>query len=85
MWALPSNGNELMLLNENGHPVEPGEVGEIVVRSRYLAAGYWRPPALTAERFDDDAWRDAAVSYPRPRPYQFDGHAGIRRALGFPR
>ena len=30
----PSNGNELMLLDENGHPVEPGEVGEIVVRPR---------------------------------------------------
>ena len=51
----PSNGNELMLLNENGHPVEPGEVGEIVVRSRYLAAGYWHQPALTAERFSGDA------------------------------
>ena len=32
----------------------PREVGEIAVHSRYVAAGYWRNPALTAERFSDD-------------------------------
>ncbi len=29
-------------------------MGEIVVRSRYLATGYWRQPELTAERFKAD-------------------------------
>ena len=31
-----------------------GEVGEIVVKSRYVANGYWRDPKLTAERFSAD-------------------------------
>ena len=31
-----------------------GEIGEIVVRSRYLAAGYWGRPDLTAAAFRAD-------------------------------
>ena len=42
---------EVILLGEDGQPVEAGEIGELVVKSRYAAAGYWRDPALTAERF----------------------------------
>ena len=49
-----SKGIELLLLDEGNQPVKPGEVGDIVVRGRYLAAGYWRRPALTAERFSGD-------------------------------
>src|SRR5205807_9405415 len=37
-----------------GQPVARGEVGEIVVKSRYLANGYWRDAELTAERFSAD-------------------------------
>ena len=32
----------------------PGEIGEIAVRTRYLSAGYWRQPELTAEKFLPD-------------------------------
>ena len=42
------------LLGEDGQPVARGEVGEIVVKSRYVANGYWRDPGLTAERFSAD-------------------------------
>ena len=41
----------VLLVNEQGAPVGPGEIGEIVVQSRYLSPGYWRQPELTAARF----------------------------------
>jgi amino acid adenylation domain-containing protein len=46
-----SSGTEILILDEIGRPVGPGEIGEIVVKSRYMAAGYWRQPMLTAQRF----------------------------------
>lgn len=48
-WA--ATGVELRLLDENGHEVGEGEVGEIAVCSRFLSPGYWRNETLTAERF----------------------------------
>ena len=45
---------DVMLLDDDGHSVARGEVGEIVVRSRYVASGYWRNPELTAQRFSAD-------------------------------
>ena len=56
--ALPvgqfSRDMEVSLVGDDGYPVACGEVGEIVVKSRYLANGYWRDPGLTAERFSED-------------------------------
>ncbi len=51
---------ELLLLDEDRAPVPLGEIGEIAIRSRYLASGYWQQPALTAATFladPDDAQR----------------------------
>jgi len=45
---------ENYLLDEDGNEVSPGEVGEIVVRSRYLFRGYWRRPELTQEVLKPD-------------------------------
>ena len=39
------------VVDEQGLELPPGATGEIVVESRFLAAGYWRNPALTAQRF----------------------------------
>jgi acyl-coenzyme A synthetase/AMP-(fatty) acid ligase len=44
----------VLLLDPDGRPVAPGAIGEIVVRSRFLADGYWRRPDLTAARFRVD-------------------------------
>jgi amino acid adenylation domain-containing protein len=49
-----SRDMDVSLLGDDGQPVARGEVGEIVVKSRYVASGYWRDPELTAERFSDD-------------------------------
>jgi Condensation domain/AMP-binding enzyme/Phosphopantetheine attachment site/AMP-binding enzyme C-terminal domain len=50
-----TKGHQVLFLDQSGSPVPRGEVGEIVIKSRYIAAGYWRNPALTAERFSDAA------------------------------
>ena len=42
---------EILLLDEEGKDVGFNEVGEIVVRSRYLSLGYWRRPDLTDAKF----------------------------------
>jgi thioesterase domain-containing protein/acyl carrier protein len=48
----PVEDMDVVLLDESGRgPVATGEIGEITVRSRYLAEGYWRQPELTASSF----------------------------------
>ncbi len=42
---------EILLLDENGRQVVVNESGEIAVKSRYLATGYWRNPQLTQSAF----------------------------------
>jgi amino acid adenylation domain-containing protein len=44
-------GVELLVLNSNTNLAGVGELGEIVVRTPYLALGYRGDPALTAQRF----------------------------------
>lgn len=51
----PIDDMEIQLLDEDRQPVPAGEVGEIAVRSRYLALGYWRRPDLDAAKFLVDA------------------------------
>jgi amino acid adenylation domain-containing protein len=50
----PVQDMEILLLDEEAKPVAAGEVGEIVVRSRYLAVGYWKRPDLTSAAFTPD-------------------------------
>lgn len=45
---------EILLLDEEGKDVGFNQVGEIVVRSRYLSLGYWRRPDLTDAKFRAD-------------------------------
>ena len=50
----PVEDMEIRVLDEAGRPVAEGEVGEIVVRSRYLAPGYHERPDLTVSAFAPD-------------------------------
>ena len=45
---------EVLLVDDRGNEVEPGQVGEIWVRSEYLALGYWQNPEKTAAAFIQD-------------------------------
>lgn len=47
----PSERIRAAVVDEQGNPVEIGQVGELVVQSGYLSSGYWNDPELTAERF----------------------------------
>jgi long-chain acyl-CoA synthetase len=40
----PVVGNEILILNIDGEEVEPGEVGEVVVRGPNVMQGYWNKP-----------------------------------------
>ncbi|MGY1638539.1 acyl-CoA synthetase [Geodermatophilus sp. SYSU D00742] len=44
---------ETRLVDDSGHPVPPGTVGEIVHRSPQATLGYYHDPAKTAEAFVD--------------------------------
>jgi len=50
----PVADKHLMLVDEEGRTVPQGEIGELVVKSRYLANGYWRRPEETASVFKVD-------------------------------
>lgn len=47
----PLPGTEVRVVDDDGAPLPPGGIGEIVVRGPHVMAGYWRRPELTARRF----------------------------------
>lgn len=49
--ALP--GTEVRVVDPEGRPLPPGEVGEIVASGPHVMGGYWRNPELTARTFTD--------------------------------
>lgn len=51
--GVPTPDKTILLLDEHGQAVRSGEIGEIAVRSRFIASGYWRQPELTAQRFTE--------------------------------
>jgi surfactin family lipopeptide synthetase A len=59
----PLRGLSVYVLDDDGRPVAPGEVGEVHVGGVAVARGYLGRPRLTADRF---------------RPDPFDSHPGAR-------
>ena len=50
----PVDGVDILLLDDSGKEVGPNEIGEIVVRSRFISPGYWRNRELTKAVFLPD-------------------------------
>jgi amino acid adenylation domain-containing protein len=50
----PADGMEVSIKDETDALVPPGAIGEIFVRSRFLAHGYWNNPDLTGKFFQTD-------------------------------
>lgn len=47
--GVPHTGCEVRVVNEDGVPVAPGEVGEIIVSGDVVMKGYWDNPDATAQ------------------------------------
>ena len=45
---------EVFILDDSGRRVPPGTTGEIAVRSKFLALGYWNDPELSRKKFLPD-------------------------------
>ena len=45
---------DVLLLDDAGQVVGPGEVGELAIKSRYLVRGYWHKPEATDAAFQHD-------------------------------
>jgi amino acid adenylation domain-containing protein len=59
----PLEGNEILLLDDNGNELGVNQIGEIAVKSSYLALGYWRQPELTRAKFLPDPNGGSARTY----------------------
>ena len=52
----PRPGVEMMLVDDDGKEVAPGETGIIRMRTACQMRGYWNDPERTAEVMSDDGW-----------------------------
>jgi amino acid adenylation domain-containing protein len=59
----PIDDLEIILLDDTGGKVPDGNVGEITIRSRYIALGYWRNPSLTQTVFSRDTEKEDVRIY----------------------
>ncbi len=48
--------DELMVVDENGEPVAPGDIGELITRGPYTLRGYYRAAAHNAQAFTEDGF-----------------------------
>lgn len=53
--GMPRRNMDVLLLDERGVPVAPGEIGELYVRGSALALGYWGDADATSGRFVQNA------------------------------
>jgi len=67
----PATGVEMRIIDAAGQDVPPGTVGEILVRSASVMAGYWRKPEATAEVMRGDWYLTGDLGYRDDESYIF--------------
>jgi len=67
-------GQEHHIVDMHGNMVEPGEVGELIVRGPHVMQGYWRRPEETAQKL--------RMLVPGEEPWLFTGDAFSADASG---
>jgi acyl-CoA synthetase (AMP-forming)/AMP-acid ligase II len=60
--GLPVPGCEVRVVDESGHDVQPGQLGELWIRGPHLMQGYFRRPQDTAHAFTDGWFRTGDVA-----------------------
>jgi amino acid adenylation domain-containing protein len=71
----PAEDKQIVLLDDTGNEAGLNEVGEIVVKSKYLSPGYWKQPDLTKAKFVPDPAGGEQSLY-------FTGDLGLMRPDG---
>ncbi len=59
----PAVGVQVRVVDEEGHPLAPGQVGEVAIRGANVMAGYWRRPEETATALRDGWYRTGDLGY----------------------
>ena len=67
----PAVGVEVRIIDDEGQDVPPGQVGNILVRSASVMAGYWRKPEATAEVMRGEWYLTGDLGYRDDESYLF--------------
>jgi long-chain acyl-CoA synthetase len=54
--GLPVPSTDIAIVDDDGHALPPGSVGEIAIRGPQVMAGYWNRPDETAKVMTADGW-----------------------------
>jgi benzoate-CoA ligase family protein len=72
----PVPGYEVRIVDEAGHDVPPGAIGDLLVRGESTAPCYWNRPELTAERMQGEWFRSGdKYSMDEDRYYWYRGRS----------
>ncbi len=61
--GIPIPNTEVWVVDENGQRLEPGQIGQLVVRGATVMRGYWEKPEATAERLKPGPLQGELVLY----------------------
>jgi long-chain acyl-CoA synthetase len=59
--GLPVSGTHIWISDDDGKPLPPGEVGEIIAQGSVVSPGYWNREEATAESMREDGFRTGDV------------------------